>query len=141
MELKPWTKFSYVEMKFFTMWYFRQTEEVKDKVKKFVQEGRLEFLNGGWSGNDEACPIFEDIIDNIMVGHAFLKKEFGVVPRVAWLVDSFGHSISNARLYSEIGFDSLFIARLDNQDSEQRDRKKELNYLWRPSKTHFGNRD
>jgi len=123
------------------MWYFRQTEEVKDKVKKFVQEGRLEFLNGGWSGNDEACPIFEDIIDNIMVGHAFLKKEFGVVPRVAWLVDSFGHSISNARLYSEIGFDSLFIARLDNQDSEQRDRKKELNYLWRPSKTHFGNRD
>lgn len=75
------------------------------------------------------------------MGHTFLKKEFGFVPRVAWLVDSFGHSISNARLYSEIGFDSLFISRLDHLDSENRDRKKELNYLWRPSKTHFGNRD
>ena len=85
-----------------------------------VKEGRFEFLNGGWSSNDEACPTFEDIIDNIMIGHAFLKNEFDFVPRIAWLVDSFGHSISNARLYSEIGFDALFIARLDSQDAKLR---------------------
>ena len=72
MELRPWTKFTYAEMKFFTMWYYRQPQKIKDKLKKYVKEGRFEFLNGGWSANDEACPIYEDIIDNVMVGHEFL---------------------------------------------------------------------
>ena len=75
-------------------------------------------MNAGWSANDEACPIYEDIIDNIMVGHEFLKKEFGVVPRTAWLIDSFGHSSTNARLYADIGFDALFVARLDYIDKK-----------------------
>jgi len=26
------------------------------------------------------------------IGHAFLKKEFGVKPRVGWMIDAFGHS-------------------------------------------------
>ena len=69
MDKRPWTKFTYVEMKFFSMWYNSQPQSVKDKVKKFVKEGRFEFLNGGWSANDEACPTHEDILDNMMKGH------------------------------------------------------------------------
>ena len=69
MTLKPHTKFTYVEMKYFSMWWKQQTKEVKDKVKQFVREGRFEFLNGGWSANDEACPAYEDILDNMVTGH------------------------------------------------------------------------
>lgn len=27
------------------------------------KEGRIEFINGGWSSNDEACNDYESIID------------------------------------------------------------------------------
>mmetsp|Transcript_29931 Transcript_29931/g.29119 ORF Transcript_29931/g.29119 Transcript_29931/m.29119 type:complete len:89 (+) Transcript_29931:210-476(+) len=67
--LDPARKFSYVEMKFFTMWWDYQTEEMKDNVRTLVREGRLEMLNAGWSMHDEACPHYEDMINNMMVGH------------------------------------------------------------------------
>ena len=49
-------------------------------------------MQGGWSATDEACPNYEDMILNMHVGHQFLKKEFGIRPRVGWMIDAFGHS-------------------------------------------------
>lgn len=80
----PNRKFTYVEMKFFTMWYKKQTPEIKELTKKLVKSGQLEITQGGWSATDEACANFEDMILNMQKGHAFLKKEFGVRPRVGW---------------------------------------------------------
>jgi len=34
--------------------------------------------------NDEACPIYTDIIDNMRIGHQFLMKEFGISPTIGW---------------------------------------------------------
>jgi len=73
-----------VEIKFFTMWWDRQTDDMKKSVKTLVKNGQLEFINGGWSMHDEACPIYEDMIANHMVGMEFLHKEFGVHPRIGW---------------------------------------------------------
>jgi len=112
----PSRKFTYVEMKFFTMWYNYQSDEVKDQVKQLIKEGRFEFVNGGWSMHDEATPHYEDMINNMMHGHDFLKKEFDVVPRIGWHVDPFGHSAANARLFADMGFEAWFFARLDYQD-------------------------
>ena len=80
----PKRTFSEVEMRFFSMWYNEQTQEMKENVKKLVKNGQLEMLSGGWSMHDEACPTFEDLIDNMMIGHDFIKQEFGVTPRVGW---------------------------------------------------------
>jgi hypothetical protein len=99
-------KFTYVEMKFFTMWYNKQTEEMKKNVRMLVKEGRLEFANGGWSATDEACPNYGDMINNMQHGHEFLKSEFGVVPKIGWHIDAFGHSSTNARLFAEFGFEA-----------------------------------
>ena len=51
-------------------------------------------MNGGISSNDEACTYYEDIIDNFTFGHHYLKNKFGekFIPKIGWLVDSFGHS-------------------------------------------------
>ena len=109
----PSRKFTYVEMKFFTLWYEEQSDSVKEQVKDLIQEGRFEFVNGGWSMHDEASPHYEDMINNMMHGHQFLKKEFGVVPRIGWHVDPFGHSNANPRLFADMGFEAWFFARLD----------------------------
>jgi hypothetical protein len=43
-----------------------------------------------------------------------LKNEFGVVPRIGWHVDPFGHSSTNARLFADMGFEAWFFAWLDS---------------------------
>ena len=134
----PKRRFTYVEMKFFTMWYWRQTKEMQNNVKKLVKEGRLEFANGGWSATDEACTNYEDIINNMLVGHQFLKSEFGVTPRIGWHIDAFGHSSTNARLFADFGFEAMFFARLDRVDKEEKIRRKAMDFLWRPFSKHFG---
>lgn len=56
-------------------------------MRRLVTEGRLEFLSGGWVSNDEACPTYEEIMLNMMLGHSFLNSTFGVVPKHAWHAD------------------------------------------------------
>jgi alpha-mannosidase len=73
-----------VEMKFFKMWWDEQNEDMKTKVRQLVRSGQLELVNAGWSMHDEACPIYEDMIDNMMIGHEFILKEFGVKPSIGW---------------------------------------------------------
>lgn len=63
--------------------------------------------------HDEACPTYDDFIENMMLGHEFILKEFGIKPRIGWQIDTFGHSNTNVRFFAEMGFDALFFARLD----------------------------
>jgi hypothetical protein len=125
-------RFSYVEMKFFSMWWRNQDEAMKTQVRQLVSEGRLELLNAGWSMHDEACPHFDDYINNMWVGHNFVLEEFGVQPRIGWQIDPFGHSNANARLFAEMGFDAFFFARLDYEDKKARLADKEMEWVWRP---------
>ena len=64
----PRRRYTQVEMKFFSMWWFKQTEETKAAVRMLAKEGRLEFVNAGWSMHDEACTHYEDQINNMFYG-------------------------------------------------------------------------
>jgi len=50
--------------------------------------------------NDEAAPYYEDIIDQMTLGHMFLLKEFGVKPSIGWHIDPFGHQASQAAIFA-----------------------------------------
>lgn len=76
-------------------------------------------MNGGLSAPDEACTNYDDILDNFMSGHRFLKEDVKVdAPSISWQVDSFGVSKGYARLAKDIGFDSMFFSRVDEQEKE-----------------------
>jgi hypothetical protein len=49
-----------------------------------VKEDRLELLSGGYVQHDEACTTYEDILANMMKGHRFIHREFGILPRIGW---------------------------------------------------------
>ncbi|KAI3941298.1 hypothetical protein MKW92_019263 [Papaver armeniacum] len=131
-------KFIYVEMAFLERWWDDQSEEVRSTVKKLVSSGQLELINGGMCMHDEASPHYIDMIDQTTLGHRFIKKEFGVTPRIGWQIDPFGHSAVQAyMLGAQVGFDSLFFGRIDYQDREKRKKEKTLEVVWRGSKS-FG---
>ena len=127
-----------MEMKYFSMWWEEQSDHIKAEVKSLVKSGRLELLNAGWSMHDEACPTYDDMMNNMMQGHEFVLREFGVTPRVGWQIDPFGHSSANARLFAEMGFDAFFFARTDYRDKQQRKQDKSLEFLWQPMHDTLG---
>ena len=136
--MDPKRKFTYVEMKYFQMWYKNLKDEDKQRVKKLIHSGQLEIAQGGWAATDEACPTYEDMILNMQTGHQFLQKEFGVQPRVGWMPDAFGHSTANAAMFADFGFESLFIGRMADEFKEKRRELGELGFLWKPMSKHFG---
>ena len=98
---------------FFQRWWNEQPEAVRATTRKLVSGGQLVFINGGWSMHDEACTHFVSMIENTALGHRFLKEQFGVLPRIGWQIDPFGHSATQAALLSaEVGFDATYFARL-----------------------------
>lgn len=128
-------RFMYVEIAYFQRWWRNQSEKRKSDVRMLVEQGRLEFVNGGWCMNDEATTMYGGIIDQMTLGHLFLLKEFGVAPRVAWHIDPFGHSKTQASLLASMGFDGFMFGRVDHQDYWKRRRDMNLEHIWQGSES------
>ena len=125
-------KFSYVEMIFFSRWYYNQTEEIKIKVKELIKEGRLEIINGGWVMHDEACSHYKHLLDNMRIGFNFLKKEFNIIPKIGWFIDDFGHSATNSLLLIQMGFENIVLTRLNHQEKKYRIENHNLEFIYDP---------
>ena len=70
-------RFIYVEIAFFWRWWQEQDEATQTEVKRLVQNGQLEFINGGWCMNDEAATHYNAIIDQMTWGFKRLNDTFG----------------------------------------------------------------
>jgi hypothetical protein len=71
-----------------------------------------------------------------MLGHQFMQQEFGVTPQIGWNLMAYGHSATNARLYSDLGYKAQFFAKIDTEVKS--DMSDPLNFLWQPS-ANLGN--
>lgn len=134
----PNRKFVFAEMAFFQRWWEVQNRAIQEEVKKLLDAGQLEFVNGGWCMHDEAATHYIDMIDQTTLGHRAIKSQFNKTPRAGWQIDPFGHSAVQAYLLgAEVGFESVHFARIDYQDRAKRKADKSLEVVWRGSKT-FG---
>jgi lysosomal alpha-mannosidase len=128
LDENPDRRFIYVEIAFFWRWWIQQTEDVRNKVTGFVNDGnvshiiclvfqlflqheilhigRLEFISGGWCMNDEATTHYSSIIDQHTLGAQFLRDQFGECgrPKIGWQIDPFGHSREQASLLAQVSF-------------------------------------
>ncbi|XP_050677928.1 lysosomal alpha-mannosidase-like [Leptidea sinapis] len=125
--------FIYVETAFFWKWWVRQGDDVRHKVHTLVRQGRLQFVGGAWSMNDEAAAHYQSILDQFTWGLRKLNDTFGVcgVPRVGWQIDPFGHSREFASLLAAMGYDGLFLGRIDYQDKALRLKHSTMEMVWR----------
>jgi hypothetical protein len=116
------------------MWWAEQSAAMKANVHTLVASGQFEFISGGWVMHDEACTFYIDMIDQMTLGHKFLLNEFQVVPKIGWQIDPFGHSSTNAGLLgSYLGFDAVYMCRIDYEDKLARMLSKQMEFVWSPS--------
>lgn len=118
------------EIYYFKIWYEKLMEDSKHNLKQLIKEKRLEFVFCGLVVNDEANPIYYDIIDNIRIGHQFLLEEFGIKPKSAFFLDSFGHNSGNAHIVSQMDFDNLVLGRMHHDYLDLLKDKKFLEFNW-----------
>ncbi|XP_078036305.1 lysosomal alpha-mannosidase II isoform X1 [Augochlora pura] len=139
----PERKFIYVETAFLWKWWVRQNKMTQSIVKNLINEGRLEIISGGWSMNDEATTHYHSIIDQFTWGFRRLQDTFGTCakPHIGWQIDPFGHSREQASLFSQMGFDGLFLGRIDYQDKQQRLQNKSMEFIWKGSPSLGSNAD
>lgn len=60
-------------------------------------------------------------------------KEFGIIPKVAWHADSFGHSSTNAKLFEELGFEGFFFGRISDIQKTQLMKAQDMQFTWKPN--------
>ena len=65
------------EMAFFSRWWKDQNVSMQQKVRQLVHQGRLQFVGGGWTQNDEAVTHYSAILDNLSLGMKFIADNFG----------------------------------------------------------------
>lgn len=46
-----------------------QETETQERVQQLVKNGQLDFAGGGWVSSDEAITQYEDVIDQMTLGH------------------------------------------------------------------------
>ncbi|GJQ67661.1 hypothetical protein Trydic_g16491 [Trypoxylus dichotomus] len=128
-------RFIQVETAFFWQWWQDQSVETRKITKELVNSGRLEIINGAWSMNDEAAAHYHSIIDQFTLGLKRINDTLGRCgrPRIGWQIDPFGHSKEMASMFSQIGFEGMFFARLDYRDSKKRHVNKDLELIWHSS--------
>ena len=85
--------------------------------------------------NDESATSYLDIIDQMTLGLKFVNSTFGecALPTAVWQVDPFGHSREQASLFQQMGFEYLFLGRIDHEDKNARLAKKEMEFFWKVS--------
>ncbi|CAG2111867.1 unnamed protein product, partial [Medioppia subpectinata] len=108
LEKDPARRYTQAEIYFFHRWWRTQTDERRHVAHKLVAEGRLVFVNGGWTVNDEGSAHYNNIIDQMTLGLKFLNSTFGECahPKVSWQIDPFGASLEMPSLYAQMGFDT-----------------------------------
>jgi alpha-mannosidase len=131
----PARTFTYVEMKYFRMWWNEASDAQKDSVRWLIANEQLTFTNGGHCMHDEASTHYIGMMDQTTLGHDFLLRELGVVPSVGWQLDPFGHSATQASLLTaRAGLDAIYFGRIDYQDLQLRQLTQQCEGLWNASR-------
>ena len=120
------------EIYYFKIWYSRLTLSQKRNMQKLVESKRVEFVSGSYVVNDEATPLYYNIMDQIRIGHQFLLEEFGITPKTGWYIDSFGHSAGNAFINAQMNFENLVLGRMHKDYLELMKDRKMTEFYWEP---------
>ena len=126
-------RFVWSETSYFARWWEVLNGAQRAAFRRMLASGQFEFINGGWSQHDEACPDPLSMIQQMTTGHQYLLQQFGVVPRVAWQIDPFGHSAVTPTLFRMMGMQALVINRIHFTVKDYFKEQRHMEFIWRGS--------
>lgn len=127
-------KFVYSEVGFLKLYLNDHPEDFQTKVnriRKLIGKGQWEWVNGGISQADSACPHYEDIINNYFAGQNFLKRHFKTISETAWQLDPFGHSKTLFFLARKFGMKHAVLTRISEYQRKEFSNSKGLEFIWK----------
>nr|CAD2188123.1 unnamed protein product [Meloidogyne enterolobii] len=124
-------KFIFAEISFFELWWSKQTNKIREKVKQLLINGQFEIVTGGWVMTDEANAHYYSIIMELFEGHEFLKNQLDYTPRNHWSIDPFGLSPTLAYLLNRSNFTHMAIQRVHYSVKKYLAQKRQLEFIWR----------
>lgn len=71
-------RFLFVETGYFMRWWDEQSDGIRNITRELVRGGQIDFVNGAWCMADDASPAIDAQIDQITLGHRFVKDTLGV---------------------------------------------------------------
>ena len=61
-----------------------------------------------------------------------MLKEFGVTTKIAWHLDEFGHSMATNDMFQQMGYEDIFVSRINDMEKEQRIENHAMEFYWSP---------
>ena len=133
----PDMKFIWAEISYLSMWWAEQPVSVKQSVIKWLEDGRLEIVTGGYVMPDEANSHYTSLLEQLMYGHEWCNLNLnGYKPNSGWSIDPFGMSPTSAYILKRAGFDNMLIQRTHYSVKKHLSREKSLEFRWRQHWDH-----
>lgn len=92
-------------------WIEEYEPELFQRIKELVAQGKWHIMGGWYLQPDCNMPCGEGMIRQIEKGRSWFYEKFGVLPRTAVNVDSFGHSRGLVQILKKTGYDSYLFCR------------------------------
>lgn len=124
-------RFIWAETSYLSHWFDQQSEEIKSKVRGYLQSGQLEIVTGGWVMNDEANTHVFAMLEQMVEGHQWVERNLGVRPKNGWAIDPFGLSSTMPYLLKRMGFTNMVVQRVHYSVKKYMARERALEFIWR----------
>ena len=92
-------------------WIEEFSPEMFEEIRKYVKEGRWVIVNGWYVQPDCNLPCGESFARQSLYSQRYFKEKFGVISKVGYNVDSFGHNGMLPQILKKSGMDSYVFCR------------------------------
>ncbi len=82
-----------------------------ERIREFVNKGQWEITAAMWVEGDENMAGGESLVRQFLLANRFLKKHFGIEPKVCWQPDLFGHVWTMPQILKKCGVKYYYFMR------------------------------
>lgn len=93
--------------------------EVYDRIREHVANGQWDIVGNAWVEADTNVASGEALIRQLLYGHEFFQKEFGVSSDIYWLPDCFGFSWALPQIIRRSGMKYFVTHKIDRNDTNR----------------------
>jgi alpha-mannosidase len=99
-------------------WIEENSPEMFEEIKQRVKEGRWVITGGWWIQPDCNIPSGESFARHSLYSQRYFESKFGIIAKVGYNVDSFGHSGMLPQILKKSGMDYYVFMRPGDHEKE-----------------------